>query len=557
MNVRDMKIGGRLGIGFGLTLLILAAMVALTTWLNLENRTSLMAGIERSNAKSRQLSLMKSAVLEGGIAMRNIGLQPEVELMEVENAKVGASGARYRQGASRLLALGLGAPERRLFDEVAAIDVAVNAAFRDALKEALGFNGEGAARIIAGRIDPLNQQSFQLLEKLADLQASQAHDFLAGAVAADRRLMLILLALGGMALVLGVASSLLITRSITGPLHGAVAIARQVADGRLGVLAPVQGRDETSVLLRALKDMNDRLVHTVSAVRRSATTIDVASSEIAGGNADLSSRTEVQAGALEETASSMEQLTSSVTQTAESAGHALGLAESAALLAADGGAVVAQVVDTMESITASSRRIADITGLIDSIAFQTNILALNAAVEAARAGEQGRGFAVVATEVRGLAQRCAGAAREIKVLTGDAEKKIDAGNRLAGEAGQKMTRIVEAIRTVAGIMGEIAGAAREQSAGIVAVNGAVTNLDSMTQQNAALVEQAAAASASLQQQVQELLAAVSAFQLESDATPTQPAPGAADPHVPPRYPPPPARLRLAAAAGHATGEIHS
>jgi methyl-accepting chemotaxis protein len=262
--------------------------------------------------------------------------------------------------------------------------------------------------------------------------------------------------------------------------------------------------------------MNDSLILTVGQVRRGTETMGVASAEIAAGNADLSSRTESQASSLEQTASSMEELTSTVKQNAENARQANQLVVSASDFAVKGGRVVGQVVDTMSSIKDSSKKIVDIIGVIDGIAFQTNILALNAAVEAARAGEQGRGFAVVAAEVRNLAQRSAGAAKEIKALIGDSVEKVDGGSKLVDEAGKTMTEIVSSVKRVADIMGEITAASQEQSSGIEEVNRAIGQMDEMTQQNAALVEQAAAAAESLQNQAVQLAQAVSVFQLTGD-----------------------------------------
>jgi methyl-accepting chemotaxis protein len=329
--------------------------------------------------------------------------------------------------------------------------------------------------------------------------------------------MMLLMALGAVAVALGVLGALVITRSITGPLSGAVAVAKRVAGGELTSQVTVEGKDETSELLQALREMNDSLVRTVSEVRSSTETITVASHEIASGNADLSSRTESQASSLEETASSMEELTSTVKQNADNARQANQLAVSASSVAEKGGAVVSQVVETMGSIKASSSKVVDIIGVIDGIAFQTNILALNAAVEAARAGEQGRGFAVVASEVRSLAQRSAAAAKEIKELIGDSVDKVDAGSRLVDEAGQTMGLIVTSIKQVADIMGEITAATQEQSNGIEEINQAITQMDEMTQQNAALVEEAAAAAESMQDQAQKLAAAVAIFKLAGDA----------------------------------------
>nr|WP_041433087.1 methyl-accepting chemotaxis protein [Thiobacillus denitrificans] len=305
-----------------------------------------------------------------------------------------------------------------------------------------------------------------------------------------------------------------LVRAITRPLNQAVRIAESVAAGDLTQKIEVQSQDETGQLMQALKDMNVSLADIVGQVRHGTDTIAVASREIASGNADLSSRTESQASSLEETASSMEELTSTVRQNAENARQANQLVVSTADVAVKGGEVVGQVVDTMASIKDSSRKISDIIGVIDGIAFQTNILALNAAVEAARAGEQGRGFAVVASEVRNLAQRSAGAAKEIKSLIEDSVGKVDAGSKLVDEAGKTMDEIVSSVKRVTDIMSEIAAASQEQSAGIEQVNQAVGQMDEMTQQNAALVEEAAAAAESLQEQAAKLADAVSVFRLD-------------------------------------------
>jgi len=303
-------------------------------------------------------------------------------------------------------------------------------------------------------------------------------------------------------------------RAISRPLNEAVRLAESVAAGDLTQRIDVHSQDETGQLMQAMKNMNESLAGIVGQVRGGTEAIAVATREIATGNADLSSRTESQASSLEETASSMEELTSTVRQNAENARQANQLVVSTADVAVKGGQVVGQVVDTMASIKESSRKIADIIGVIDGIAFQTNILALNAAVEAARAGEQGRGFAVVASEVRNLAQRSAGAAKEIKALIEDSVGKVDAGGKLVDEAGKTMDEIVGSVKRVTDIMGEIAAASQEQSAGIEQVNQAVGQMDEMTQQNAALVEQAAAAAESLQDQAAKLAEAVSVFKLD-------------------------------------------
>ena len=327
-----------------------------------------------------------------------------------------------------------------------------------------------------------------------------------------------MLGLAALATLLACGLGVWITRGITGPLRGAMAVAQAIAGGDLRSHIRVSGDDETARLLKALQEMNDSLQRIVGQVRSGTDTINAAASEIADGNLDLSARTEQQASSLEETAAAMEQLTSTVQQNADSARQASALAAGASAVASKGGAEVARVVDTMASINASSQKIVDIISVIEAIAFQTNILALNAAVEAARAGEQGRGFAVVAAEVRGLAQRSTAAAKEIELLIRDSVEQVECGNRLVSDAGRTMAEVVASVHRVSDIMGEISAAGVEQSAGIAQVNEAIAQMDAVTQQNAALVEEAAAAAASLQQQARGLSATVGVFRTE-DGTP--------------------------------------
>jgi methyl-accepting chemotaxis protein len=307
-----------------------------------------------------------------------------------------------------------------------------------------------------------------------------------------------------------------ISVAIAVPVARALEVANTVAAGDLTSRIEVSTHDEMGQLLQALKAMNESLARTVRTVRSGTDTIATASGEVAAGSLDLSSRTEQQASSLEETASSMEELTSTVKQNADNARQANVLAESASNVAARGGAVIEQVVGTMREIHDASGKIADIIGVIDGIAFQTNILALNAAVEAARAGEQGRGFAVVAGEVRNLAQRSAAAAKEIKELIGDSVEKVATGSRLVDQAGRTMEEVVGSVKRVSDIIGEIAAASDEQSAGIEQVNQAITQMDQVTQQNAALVEQAAAAAEAMQEQADGLAGLVGTFRTGSE-----------------------------------------
>ncbi|CAH0353195.1 Methyl-accepting chemotaxis protein II [Aquabacterium sp. CECT 9606] len=318
-----------------------------------------------------------------------------------------------------------------------------------------------------------------------------------------------------LAVTLAVLLGWLTSRSITGPMEQAKAAAERIENGDLTVEITAEGKDETAQLLGALSNMKDNLTHIVRGVRENAESVATATAEIAQGNNDLSSRTEQQASALQETAASMEELNSTVKQNADNAKQANQLALGASTIAVKGGDMVSQVVDTMKGINDSSKRIADIIGVIDGIAFQTNILALNAAVEAARAGEQGRGFAVVAAEVRSLAGRSADAAKEIKGLIATSVTRVEQGTALVDQAGATMTEIVVAIRRVTDIMGEISSASTEQSTGVAQVGEAVSQMDQATQQNAALVEESAAAAESLKHQALQLVRAVAVFKLSA------------------------------------------
>jgi methyl-accepting chemotaxis protein len=516
MTFSNFRIGARLGMGFGVVLIILLATVVLTIILNINNKNNLMEGLRVSGEKTTLAVDMKNAMLEAGIATRNVGLQTDVLIMQKEDAIQRKKRETYADLTKRLRDLKPSADEELLLTEIAAIDKKVDAYFKEAIGQALAFNSEGAAKVIASQIDPLNQQAIVKINKVVEYQQKASKEVIEKSITSDRRLMVILIVVCTTALVIGILCAFVITRSITNPLSTAVDVAKTVAAGILTSKVVVSGKDEISQLLQSLKDMNESLVKTVSEVRTSTETITVASHEIASGNADLSARTESQASSLEETASSMEELTSTVKQNADNARQANQLVVSASTVAGKGGTVVSQVVHTMGSIKESSRKIVDIIGVIDGIAFQTNILALNAAVEAARAGEQGRGFAVVAAEVRSLAQRSASAAKEIKQLISDSVEKVDLGSNLVDEAGRTMELIVKSVKQVTDIMGEITAATQEQSNGIEEVNQAITQMDEMTQQNAALVEQAAAAAASMQEQAENLLQSVSIFKLSDE-----------------------------------------
>jgi methyl-accepting chemotaxis protein len=380
----------------------------------------------------------------------------------------------------------------------------------DNMKDVVALVQEGRGK---KGMDAMREQLRQIYDAEASLLVQREKD-----AATLKSLTSVTLIGGGvLAALIGLVLAVWISRRITKPLHEAVAAAKLVAQGDLTANVTVNSKDETGELMAALRDMNASLVHIVTDVRSSTDLIGTASAEIASGNQDLSARTEQQASSLEETASSMEELTSTVQQNAQNASQANQLARAASDVAQQGGTVVSEVVGTMGAIEASSKKIAEIIGTIDGIAFQTNILALNAAVEAARAGEQGRGFAVVATEVRTLAQRSAAAAREIKGLIEDSASKVDVGMDQAKRAGSTMQEVVSSVKRVSDIISEIAAASGEQRVGIEQVNEAVSQMDQVTQQNAALVEEAAAAAESMKDQAAMLSKAVGIFRVQAGA----------------------------------------
>jgi methyl-accepting chemotaxis protein len=376
--------------------------------------------------------------------------------------------------------------------------------------------GEDVNAEVIRRVFPAAQAYLESVKRLVDYQTRSMQATKEAADAAATQGVVALAAASALALVAGIALSLVLTRSVVVPVRAARAAAEAIAAGDLTGEITARSRDELGQLMQSMAKMVLSLRSIVGVVRTSSDSIATGSTQIATGNADLSQRTEEQASNLQQTAASMEELTSTVNANAATARAAEELAGSASQIAAQGGAVVGQVVGTMEAITASSKKIVDIIGVIDGIAFQTNILALNAAVEAARAGEQGRGFAVVASEVRSLAQRSAAAAKEIKGLITDSVEKVEAGSHQVGEAGRTMADIVAQVKRVNELIGEISHASQEQKQGIGQVSDAVTQLDQVTQQNAALVEESAAAADSLSQQARKLVDAVGAFKLGRD-----------------------------------------
>ena len=514
MKINNIKISVRLGFGFGILMLVLIAQGFIGVYRMAEVEQSLDNIVNDSNLKIKAISEMRQDVMVGAMATRNIALMTDEDKIGAEIDHIADARDDYKMNMDNLAGKVAAEDGKAILAKIESAR-AVSVPLADkAVAQARGGKQADAVAVLLTEVLPNQNKWLGALDEMVRWQDKRADEIAVGAEDSYKKARLLTILAVAATVLAGCIFAWLVSRSIIRPLGQAVAIARRVADGDLSAHIDVQSTNETGKLMLALKDMNDHLARTVGRVRSGADTIATASSQIAAGNLDLSSRTEQQASALEETASSMEELTSTVKQNSDNARQAGQLAQSASDVAVKGGAEVAQVVDTMGSINASSKKIVDIIGVIDGIAFQTNILALNAAVEAARAGEQGRGFAVVATEVRNLAQRAASAAKEIKSLIDDSVDKVNIGAKLVDQAGATMQEIVGSIRRVTDIMGEITAASREQTEGIEQVNQAIIQMDETTQQNAALVEEAAAAAASLQDQAGNLVELVSVFKID-------------------------------------------
>jgi len=529
MTPSGLTIGKRLALGFGSVLALMAVLAGLAIH-RVGQIDDILTRINDVNSvKQRHAINFRGSVHDRSIAVRDLVLAANAGAAQPTVALIRKLDGNYQDAATRLDAL-FAARSDILPEEKAAlarikdVEQRTQPLIARLIELRQTDNVPDAAALLDKEAAPAFVAWLASVNALIDLEEKLNLDAATQARGLSGSFFAWMLALLAVAIGAGAVAAWVIGRKLLGQLGGqpdyAVRIAGAIAAGDLSVPIETRPGDQASLLF-AMKGMRDSLVDIVRQVRAGTLTIADASSEITAGNQDLSARSERQAGTLEETASSMEELTGTVRQNADNARQADALAESAASVAQRGGAVVAQVVQTMASINASSRQIADITGVIDGIAFQTNILALNAAVEAARAGEQGRGFAVVASEVRSLAQRSAAAAREIKALIGDSVARVDDGARLVDEAGSTMEEIVASVGRVTGIMAEISLASQEQSAGIEQINHAVAQMDEATQQNATLVEQAGAAAVALHDQAEHLARVVGIFKLDPDAS-TQP-----------------------------------
>jgi methyl-accepting chemotaxis protein len=520
MNLKNLKIGTRLGLGFAVVLLLML-VIAITGVLRL-------ASVGNATEDMMQNALVKERLANQWSNLLGPAIVNSFAMVKATDPKAVAYFEKARVDKSVLITLVqkkleelLTSPqEKKLYAGAAEVRVFAVETIAKINKLKTEGKNEEAMEMADNQWAPALVVYEEAVAKLAAHQRDRIDELAKGIEADHSTGETMLLVLSGIALVLGALFAWRLTLGIVRPLRHAVEVAETVAAGDLSTHIEVESRDETGQLMHALREMNASLAKVVGEVRTGTDTIATASGQIAAGNQDLSSRTEEQASSLEQTAASMEELTSTVKQNADNARQANQLAVSASEVAVKGGSVVSQVVDTMGSINASSKKIVDIIGVIDGIAFQTNILALNAAVEAARAGEQGRGFAVVASEVRSLAQRSAAAAKEIKTLIGDSVEKVEEGSKQVEEAGRTMEEIVGSVKRVTDIMGEITAASQEQTSGIEQINQAITQMDQVTQQNAALVEEASAAAQSLQEQASSLVQAVSVFKLDANAVAT-------------------------------------
>ncbi|AXV98763.1 methyl-accepting chemotaxis protein [Ralstonia pseudosolanacearum] len=516
MRISDMRIGVRLGAAFALVVALLIGIAAVGIQRLDDNNTKMGQIVsERYSLIALSNQIKNNGYKANGI-LSNLLLVTTPEQKTKYMSDYAAIRQANAQAYGRLEKLLTTDQGKALFKEQFDARSAYGASVRKFFALVDADNVQEARALYQGDMSRLQDRYYVLVDKMVDHQAGEMeHDVSeAAAQGANAKIQMIVLAV--LATLLAIATGAFITRTITRPINHAMHLAEAVAQGNLTHRLEVDTQDEIGRLLAALKHMIENLHGIVSQVRGGTDTITRASSEVASGNIDLSSRTEQQASSLEETAAAMEQLTSTVKQNADNAQEASRLASNASMVATKGGDAVDEAIQTMSTINTSSRKIVDIIGVIDGIAFQTNILALNAAVEAARAGEQGRGFAVVAGEVRSLAQRSAAAAKEIKALIEDSVGHVSTGTAKVEEAGQIIRDVVAGIQNVTNIVSEISASSREQSDGIEQINEAITQMDKATQENASLVEESATAAQALQDQANQLADMVSTFKLHAD-----------------------------------------
>ncbi len=518
MSRKNVSVAQRLAFGFGTLVAFSLLGSAISGWQARVIAAKVERVVEVNNAMSDAVGHLRNSMDEMAIQVRSVALMTEMKSISAEIDKLKAAKGRYLadEKALQTLAAGPGVTddERRTVKDIAALAATTIPMIQEAAEQGADGNNVEAALSLSNRILPLETRWRAQLQSLQKAIAADSAGAAASARVAGQTLMVILLAFAGAAIAVGALVGWRLIRSIKVPLERAMNFARRVAEGDLSAQVHADRDDELGQLLQALAAMQAKLRSLVGHIRNTAESIGTASKEVAVGNQDLSERTEQTAGSLQDAASAMTQLTGTVRQSADAALQANHLATSASDVARRGAQAVSHVVSTMTEINDSSRKIADIIGVIDGIAFQTNILALNAAVEAARAGEQGRGFAVVASEVRSLAQRSADAAKEIKSLIGASVERVETGARQVADAGATMREIESSVERVTAIISEISAASAEQSAGIGQVSGSVQQLETMTQQNAALVEESAAAAESLRDQADSLNTLVHAFRLE-------------------------------------------
>lgn len=530
---KQLSIAGRLGIGFSLILIMMLALTILSISKVSSIESSLTHVSDVNNVKQRYAINFRGSVHDRAIAIRDVTLVPDMEINTV-TALIDKLDADYQTSAKPLDEIfnatpikrsdEIGPEERQILSEIKAIETKAIPLIKQVISLRQSGNLEEARKLMLSHAKPVFIEWLGAINKFINLQESLSQTESKHAREMANGFQTLMLAVCFIALVIGVVVAVTITRYIRRALgaepNEVKALAESVSNGELFHDIRLRNGDQDSIMA-VLSRMSRNLRATVVHVRDTAQGVSQISSQISQGNVHLSGRTEEQAGSLEETASAMEELTSTVKQNADNALQANQLARSASEIAVKGGVIVHDVVVTMDSINTSSRQIVDIIGVIDSIAFQTNILALNAAVEAARAGEQGRGFAVVAAEVRNLAQRSSSAAKEIKKLIDDSVSKIGAGSKLVEQAGSTMKQIVESVKRVTDVVEDISTASREQSTGIEEVNRAIGLMDEVTQQNAALVEEALDAVQVLQNQAQNLNHSVGVFKLERADNPVR------------------------------------